>query len=108
MFSFLSKFYKKKLNFYQNKPKINLFLQKMKCFECWVLHLKTPNGLWRMGAELPVLRAQPFPPPHISGYAFDTRRALLVLASFKILQWQVIELTAVMKYYSNAISVFKI
>ena len=31
-------------------------------------------------------------PLQISGYAPDTKRALLILPSFKILQWEVIEM----------------
>ena len=32
------------------------------------------------------------PPLQISAYAPDTKRALLILLSFKILQWEVIEI----------------
>ena len=45
----------------------------------------------RMGAELPNPPKQPVPLLQISGYAPDTKRVLLILPSFRILQWEVIE-----------------
>ena len=61
----------KSINFYQNKPKIELFLQK-KIFKCWGLCLRPPNTA---PSQL-----------QISDYAPDTRHVLLILSSFRILQ----------------------
>ena len=72
------------INFYQNKPKIKLFLQKIKVF--WPI--KAFDG-WGRGFQTP----ETAPPPlQISGYAPNTKRVLLILPSFRILQWEVIEL----------------
>ena len=39
----------KSINFYQNKAKIKLFLQKKFFFERWGLRIQTPNGIRRIG-----------------------------------------------------------
>ena len=44
----------KSINFYQNKPKIKLFLQKKIFFECWGLRAGQRLGLRAGGSELEV------------------------------------------------------
>ena len=57
-FSLMTRF--KSIYFYQNQPKIKLFLQK-NFFECWRFRPQTPNGQRQMRTELPVPPTQPFP-----------------------------------------------
>ena len=78
----------KSINFYPNKFKIELFLQN-KNFR--VLMALPPDPQWPP-AELPNSRTQSPSPLQISCYAPDTRRVLLILPSFRILQLDVIEL----------------
>ena len=49
----------KSINFYQNKPKIKLFLQQTKFFECWELRLQALTGLRRIGGGAPKLPNTP-------------------------------------------------
>ena len=79
----------KSIIFYQNKPKIKLVLQKNKIF--LVLRALPPKPQWPL-AELSDPQTQPLSPLQISDYAPDTRRALLILPSSRILQRKVIEL----------------
>ena len=58
-FSLMPRF--KNINFHQNKPKIELFLQKIKFFEYWGRIPQTLNGFRRIGAEFPDPRNSPFP-----------------------------------------------
>ena len=69
----------KSINFYQNKPKIKLFLQKnkIKFFEC-----VAPRPKWSQ-AKLSDPRNSPYPPFQTYGYASDTRRVLLILPVFE-------------------------
>ena len=63
----------KSINFYQNKPKIKLFLQKNKKFQ--VTSIRAPKP-----------QIQPLHPLQVSGYVPDARRVLLILQRFRILQ----------------------
>ena len=76
----------KSINFYQNKSKIKLYLQKNKIFR--VLGAP-PSDCQRPpadeGGAARIPNTAP-PPLQISGYAPDTRRVLLILPSFRILQ----------------------
>ena len=51
---------------------------------------QTPNGFWKVGAELPTPETAP-PPLQISDYASDNKRVLLILSSFRILLREFIE-----------------
>ena len=74
------------INFYQNKPKIKLLLQKNNIFR----ELRAPplDPQWppEGRGEVPKHRKQLLPLSQISGYAPDTKRVLLILPSFRILQ----------------------
>ena len=72
----------KSISFYYNRPNIKLFLQKYKNFRVLGLRPQTLSGLRRTEAELP----GPFPLLQISGHALDTKRVMLILSSFRILQ----------------------
>ena len=59
----------KSINFYQNIPKIKLFLQKnAQVFVCWMLRSQTPVPP-AAGGFSPKPPKQPPPPLRISGYA---------------------------------------
>ena len=69
----------KRINLYQNKPKIKSVLQKIKIFR-------------ELGALAPRPPTHSPSPLQISGSTLDTTRVLLTLSDFKILQREVIEL----------------
>ena len=58
-FSLMPRF--KSIIFYQNKPKIKLFLQKIKFFECWGLPSQTHQWPPVDGVGSPRPRNRPFP-----------------------------------------------
>ena len=80
----------KSINFYQNKPKIKLFLQKNKLFR--VLGAVPPGPQW-LPAELPDPRTQPLPQCRFLVAHPNTKSVLLIFPSFRTLQWAVVELT---------------
>ena len=66
----------KSINFYQNKAKIKLFLQKkINFFERWGLRTQTPQWYPAERAELPDPRKSPSP-LQISGYSSDIKRVM--------------------------------
>ena len=70
-------------NFYQNRPKVKLFLQKKyKIFERWGSAPRPPMASGRWWNSSQTLNTAP-PPLQISGYAPGTRHVLLILASLE-------------------------
>ena len=79
------------IKFYQNKPKINLFLQKkLNCLSAGVFAPRLPmaSGGWGRSSQTP----ETAPLLQISGYVPDTKCVMLILPSFRVLQREVIEL----------------
>ena len=80
---------RKSINFYQNNPKIKLFCKTKIFLRVLGALIPDPNGLRRSSQTL---RTQSLSPLQNSGYAPDPRRVLLILPSFRFLQWEIIKL----------------
>ena len=79
----------KSINFYQNKPNIVIFAKKK------IFFLRTRASAPRppiASGKAPRPPNTALPPLQISGEVTDTRRVLLILSSFRILEREVIEL----------------
>ena len=76
----------KSINFYPNKAKIKLLLQKINFFERWGIRTQTPNGTWRIERSFQTPETAP-----TQCRFLVTRQVLIVWCDIKRAYFQVVE-----------------